>query len=98
VHRAGRKQFLVDGVLTAFGLLLAVFSPFSYRLYWFYDCWNRRITVVPLFQRAVGKSKRFHRQQPLLRCQRLVIGLLIGPPLLDILQGGRSAYFIPGLA
>jgi MFS family permease len=93
VHRAGLKKILVwSGVLTAFGLLLAVCFPFfGSSLIGFMIVGIGVSAVVPLLYSAVGKSKTVSPATAIASLSTLgFIGLLIGPPLVGYIAGAAG--------
>jgi len=93
VHKAGLKAILVwSGVLTAFGLLIAVVFPFfGPALVGFMIVGIGVSAVVPLLFSAVGKSKTVSPATAIASLSTLgFIGLLIGPPLVGYVAGAAG--------
>jgi MFS family permease len=93
VHHAGLKAILLwSGVLTAFGLLLAVFFPFFVpSLIGFMIVGIGVSAVVPLLYSAVGKSKTLSPATAIASLSTLgFMGLLIGPPLVGYIAGAAG--------
>ncbi|MBC8052684.1 MAG: MFS transporter [Sphingobacteriaceae bacterium] len=90
VTNFGLKRILqVNGVLTAFGLLLAVVFPtLTFALVGFFLVGFGVSSIVPLIYSAAGKSKKVSPGIAIATVSTIgFVGFLIGPPLIGIIAG-----------